>query len=397
MISQIIVVFLKEMKSILRDKKTFLFGLIVPFLLVPSMLMIIDYSMKILQNQVVRSINISIDNKDNSFYNFCLAQDNINIIDANDTNKAISAYVKVDADIDQKILASEPFNIEVVNANSSMDSVMSISVLNTYIDVFEKEIIPYIKEKNYASDAERLKQIMLKLNVSNDVNEQVKQQVNEQNNSIDLSSLYFNMLVPMMLILYCCNGSSSVAMDMSAGEKERGTLEPLLSTGANRTSIILGKLMATTVIGVLSGMCTTLGLWGYVMISSSNNKIILSSLQMLSLLIIMLFTAMFFAAVNLTIGVYARSYKEAQTYFMPVSIISLLPTCFTYALDIANIKLEYMFIPIFNVVCIIKEIFAGAINYIHLLIVLISLLVYILLACCIMLKMFKKEEIVFRI
>ena len=205
------------------------------------------------------------------------------------------------------------------------------------------------------------------------------------------------MLLPMMIIFYCCIGSASTASDLSAGEKERGSLEALLSTGTSRTSIILGKLFATTIMGLISGLCTVLGLSAYLVISSGSQMALISFSGVLALLAVTLFTSMFFASLNLAIGIYSKSSKEAQTYLMPVSILSLIPTYFTYSMDLNSINMQYLCIPIVNVVCIIKEILAGVMNIAHLGIVALWLFVYTLIAFSFANYMFKKESVIFRI
>ena len=149
--------------------------------------------------------------------------------------------------------------------------------------------------------------------------------------------------------------------------------------------------------GAASGMFTVLGLWGYLLISSGASSHKISVLGMILLLVITLFISMTFSAINLMIGVYAKSYKEAQTYLMPVSLLCSIPSFFTYALDINSIGTPEMCIPIFNMVCIIKEVLAGVFNSAHLLTVFFWLLIYISISVWLTLRMFKKESVVFRI
>lgn len=401
MFKQILVVFFKEMKDLLRDKKTFLFGLIIPLLLLPIILFIIDYSMNSSQKQISNNISIGINNANNSFYEFCSADDSINTLIVDNPKSEmesgrISAYITINENLDEDILNKKEINLDIDFNTSSINSMMSAPLVAYYKELFST-IADYLVKNNYASSVEELKKMMADKDVIKIFKETYPYQALEQGLNIDTSSLYFNMLVPMMLILYCCIGSSSTASDLSAGEKERGTLEALLSTGANRTSIIIGKLFATTAMGLISGLCTVIGLSVYLVISSGASVVKLSISELLTLLVITLFTAMFFAAVNLTIGVYARSSKEAQTYLMPVSIISILPTYFTYTLDASQIGIEYLSIPIMNIVCIIKEVFAGSVSYLHLGIVIAWLIVYISIAFSLTARLFKKESVVFRI
>lgn len=400
MFKNAIIVFIKEMKDILRDKKTFLFGLIIPFLLIPTMLFAIDYSMNFFQGGKDNQVYVAINNKENSFYRFCTAHQNIKFVDTDNPQAAlnsgrISAYINIQDNIDDDIINKKNIDIDVEFGTSSLGSMLSASAIGYYKELY-LALIQYITDNDYAKNVEELRALAEDKELNQNLTEIYPYQ-GSQDIGFNTSSLYFNMLVPMMLILYCCIGSSSTASDLSAGEKERGSLEALLSTGASRTSIIVGKLFATTVMGLISGLCTVLGLSTYLMISSDSQMSQVSVADVLALLATTLFTSMFFAAVNLAIGVYSKSSKEAQTYLMPVSIISLIPTYFTYSMDLNSINLKYLCIPIVNVICIIKEILAGVLNFSHLGIVIAWLIVYIAIAFSLTAHMFKKESVIFRI
>ncbi len=400
MFKNAIIVFIKEMKDILRDKKTFLFGLIIPFLLIPTMLFAIDYSMNFFQGGKDNQVYVAINNKENSFYRFCTAHQNIKFVDTDNPQAAlnsgrISAYINIQDNIDDDIINKKNIDIDVEFGTSSLGSMLSASAIGYYKELY-LALIQYITDNDYAKNVEELRVLAEDKELNQNLTEIYPYQ-GSQDIGFNTSSLYFNMLVPMMLILYCCIGSSSTASDLSAGEKERGSLEALLSTGASRTSIIVGKLFATTVMGLISGLCTVLGLSTYLMISSDSQMSQVSVADVLALLATTLFTSMFFAAVNLAIGVYSKSSKEAQTYLMPVSIISLIPTYFTYSMDLNSINLKYLCIPIVNVICIIKEILAGVLNFSHLGIVIAWLIVYIAIAFSLTAHMFKKESVIFRI
>lgn len=384
---QALVVFFKEMKCLMRDTKTFVFGIFLPLILVPSMLFIIDFSMKGTQNKLADNVNIAISNKNNSFYTFCSAQDILTIVDVVDPQKSldsgeISAYVTIDEDIDEKVIENRNYNFDIKYSDSSVNSMMCIPIVKQYENSYK-----YVLE-NYKFDS------VENLNKAFDTKIDFSEET--QFPQIDTSSLYFNILVPMMLILYCSMGSTGTAIELSSGEKERGTFEPLLSTCANRSGIILGKLFATTAMGVASGLCTALGLCGYLLVSSSSSKLNVSIPGMLLLLLIIILTSMFFSSINLLIGMYSKSSKEAQIYLMPMSLISLIPTFFTFAMDISQITYTHLSIPVYNIICIIKEILAGIVNFAHIGITASWLILYVSVSLLFTLKLFKKENILFR-
>ena len=187
----------------------------------------------------------------------------------------------------------------------------------------------------------------------------------------------------------------NTALNLSVGEKERGTFEPLLSTGARRTALITGKLLATTSMGVLNGFFTVFGFAIFSIISA--HSFTFNFEQIFALVLITALISLFFSAINFTFGTYARSTKEAQTYVTPLSLIIMIPSFFSLSGEVSNISFAKLSIPILNITYIIKEILAKNINYSHLLIVSLWIFFYSGLIFEIIRRMFKKESVIFRI
>lgn len=384
-----VTVFLKELKCIIRDKKTFWMISFLPFVLVPVMLLIINFSAKNLENNMGKNITVGISSKDNTFYDFLSVQKAVTVVDIIDPVKSLNsgeivAYIITDDNLDEKFLAKENFTIDIKYNDSSVNSKIAMVVLPQYESAFR-----YIGE-NY--NFENIQSFKEKISEDLDLSDQMPQDI-----SSDDGTMYFNMLVPILLVIYCWMGSSTVASELTAGEKEKGTLEPLLSNGVERTALIIGKIAATAAIGVISGMSNVLGLGVYLLISSSFGKVGMSVFDLLALLFVAILASVFFSSVNIMLGIYARSSKEAQTYFMPTLLAYLIPTFFTYTLDISKINMVQLSIPVYNIICVIKEIMASSLNIMHLGIVTAWFIVYISIAYFVTIKLFKREEVVFRI
>ncbi|MCL2312529.1 MAG: ABC transporter permease subunit [Firmicutes bacterium] len=390
MFEQTLVIFFKEIRNLTRDRKTFIMSMMIPFILVPLILFIIGFSMNSFQNKGMEQIPVAFSNTDNFFYDFCKAQSNIKIVDYNDKDLKLGkifVYVKVSDDFNLNVSEGNDFDISFHHSDT-MKSAISKNLFLQYKDFFKNfclEIKNYNSKNNTKLTNEQIRKILsqdLEINL-------------DQGTDINLSSVYFNILAPVMLILYSYIGSSSFSSDMTAGEKERGTLEPLLSTNVDRNAIVYGKLAAASSMGIISSLCTGLGLFLYVFLSAGKFVFGISSISILFLITIL--TSTFFAALNLTIGIYSKSFKETQIYMAPMSIICLLPSYFVYFLDAYSINLFYFSIPILNIACIMKELLSGIINIFHVGIVLIWLLVYILLSTYTISFMFKKEKVIFRV
>lgn len=389
MISNALTVFLKELKCMIRDKKTFWMISLLPFVLIPLMLLTINFSTQNLENNMGKNMTVGISSKDNTFYDFLSVQKALTVLEVTDPQKSLNsgeivAYITTDNNLDEKFLKKEKFTIDIQYSDSSINSKMAMAVLPQYESTFR-----YISENYDFDNINSFKEkISSELDVSDDLGVDI---------SSDNSMIYFNMLVPVLLVIYCWMGSSTVAAELTAGEKEKGTLEPLLSNGVERTSLIIGKIAATTAMGVISGMSSVLGLGVYLLISSSFGKVGMNVLDLLALLFVAILASVFFSSVNIMLGIYARSSKEAQTYFMPSLLVYLIPTFFTYTLDVNQINLTQLCIPVYNIICVIKEIMTSSLNIVHLGVVTAWFAVYISLAYFVTIRLFKREDVIFRI
>ena len=169
-------------------------------------------------------------------------------------------------------------------------------------------------------------------------------------------------LLTVFVFMLMLTGGLSVSMDSIAGEKERGTLETLLTTAAGRAEIVAGKLLV-----ILSVMLTItviqLGnlaayLWLRVIPLPADFVIELPPASLLALALLLLPLAAFAAVLLLTISGYSKSYKEAQLYFMPVYLLSLLPAA-AGAVPGLPLRSAIVAVPIANVSVAVRDVLMG--------------------------------------
>jgi sodium transport system permease protein len=134
--------------------------------------------------------------------------------------------------------------------------------------------------------------------------------------------------LPFLLFLML-SGGSIVAADAISGEKERGTLETLLTTGARRADIVRAKLLAVTAVGAAVAAVNILNLLVYVVLGvlelPPELAVAVSPLDLGLLLIFLLPVAVLVSSALLLVSGYAGSYKEYQIYFFPVFLVFLVP------------------------------------------------------------------------
>lgn len=383
------VVFIKEIKNAFRDKKTLFATILFPLLFTTIILFATDHLFDRDETKDVK-YNIAANNVNNSFMralqktdSFVVKKVNEKSVEESIRSEKILVYFVIDKDFDHGLHTSDQSNKMKIIAKyngSSIRSLEALSAVTSFSDEFNKFAMDQQLSK-YNITASSLK----KLSIHED-----------DISSATTSSVSVNLIIPMMLLLYCCLGAAGTATEVTAGEKERGTLEPLLASGASRSGIVLGKIFATALIGMIAGIFSVSGVLAYCIVSRS--KVVVISLPLIiSLMAIAAVTSVFFAAIHLMLGIYSRSNKESQTYSSLLEFVALAPSVFTYMLDLNNVPVFYYFVPLLNTSCIIKEGISGVFNLSHILLSFFTLIVCTALIFFISVLMFKKEKVIFRI
>jgi sodium transport system permease protein len=211
-------------------------------------------------------------------------------------------------------------------------------------------------------------------------------------------------LIPYVFVIFMLTAAMNVGIDLSAGEKERGTLETLLSSPATRFEIVVGKFLVITFVAITSALAAMAG--GYLVVrfglgeeippelmevvwSVFNFKVI----AMLATLLIPL--AAFFSSAVLAIAILAKSFREAQGSLMPLMLVVIVPVLLGVLPGI-ELNARTALVPILNVSLATKDVISGTINPLHLAISYASLFALAGLSLWFCVKWFNREETLFR-
>jgi len=215
----------------------------------------------------------------------------------------------------------------------------------------------------------------------------------------------FGGLVPYFIIFLCLTGAMYPAMDLTAGEKERGTMETLLCCPAARTDIVLGKfLMVLTgslgaVVLSLVSMGVTVAaagsLWGPGAALPAGLAISIDPLGVLGVLAMVVPVAVLFSALLFTISLFAKSFKEAQSYLTPLLLIVILPAM-AAMLPGVELSARLAAVPILNVSLVSKEMLSGVWHWGYIAVIFGSTALYAAAALAVAVMMFRREDVVFR-
>lgn len=213
-------------------------------------------------------------------------------------------------------------------------------------------------------------------------------------------------LTPYMVILLAMIGAMYPAMDLTAGEKERGTMETILCSPVARTDLVLGKFLvvlstslATAILTVLvmavSFMFAKDALAGLPPDRIALFHISIDSKAALAIIAIVLPVCVFLSALQLAICLFAKSFKEAQSYLSPLMILIIFPSLGSMLPGI-ELNAKLAMIPILNASLATKEILSGSYQWGYITLTFLSSCFYAAIALAAAVWLFNREEVLFR-
>ena len=169
-------------------------------------------------------------------------------------------------------------------------------------------------------------------------------------------------LLPVMLLLWAMTGAFYPAIDLCAGEKERGTLETLLSSPAERSEIVLGKLLTVMLFSMLTAVLNliSIGITAWLVFSQRPEFALPSPSAIGWLALALVPIAALFSALCLALAAFARSSKEGQYYLMPLMLVTM-PLAVMPMSGGVELNLGNSLIPVSNVVLLLRMLLEG--NY----------------------------------
>ena len=378
--NNVIVTLKKELKLIIRDKKSLLMMAITP-LFIPIFVILMSYvyeeltvNTKDKTYEVGVNYNLSEEEKE-------LSNKEIKYIKYNDKTELEKAYKN------NKIIAyiiKEENNYNIYANTQSEDG----SIITTYIMSYLENYNNYLGQSYLVNNNIDINKVYN--NISYNVNE------------IKGESIFGNQIILMAItftIMSITLSSIYTSTDTTAGEKERGTLETILTFPIKRKDLVLGKYLAISISGLITmiiGIILSIISLYYVKNNFSiyENVIFNINIKTIVLTSIILLTYTFFiSGVCITIASFTKTFKEAQSSLTPISLI----TCVPMFLEILNINITngLSFIPIINHTIMVDNILTGTINISNILITIISSIIYIILLLIFINKMYKSERILF--
>jgi sodium transport system permease protein len=393
----ILTIFKKELIDTLRDRRTLITMVVFPLLLFPVIFGLVTKlqisQAKKAQEKILR-IGLQRHGNAEAFSQMLSARHGLRVIE-NILADSVHALIRNDS-LDAAFVFAEDFDRQV--------EALAAGKLEMYFESTEDENITKMRLLDLTRDFERklIAARFSKLNLDEKMIKAVR--VNE----IDIATFkerggkLMGGFLPYIFVIFCFLGSMYPAIDLGAGEKERGTLETLLTSSASRLQILLGKFGVIVLTGVLSAAIGILGLYMGIRQNKEVPQALLDAIlgilepQSIALVLSLLLPlTIFFAAFLLSLSIFAKSFKEAQSIVSPLTIVVILPVAVGLIPGI-TLNATTALIPILNVSLATKEIIAGTISPGLLTLVYVSLIVLATISLYGCSKWFEREETIFR-
>lgn len=386
-----LIVLKKELSDIFRDKKTIITTILLPIIIYPLMFGLMSFATKDMQKDAKENLSIGVVDTGNSSISKLLNdKGNINIVTDGDLNKKlkdgdISLIIEVPDGFDNDINNQTVSDLKIIFDDSSNKSSITMGILKDIFNEYHSSLVN-----------ERIVKAGLDTDFINPFNIKQVAASTDTEEGAGIGSIILNML-PTIIIILLFSPTISIAADLGAGEKERGTLEPLLSTSTNRLSILWGKVASICIVSLVTLVASIAAMGISMKFFIKNMSLsIMPPKALIAIAFFCLLALIALSALNMAVSIYARSMKEANSYLgvlmIPVMMLSYLP----FMMDGKSIKFLYFNIPITNSICVMKECIVGIFDFKHIALVTIWNIIYIALALIFTKSMFSKEKVIFR-
>lgn len=197
----------------------------------------------------------------------------------------------------------------------------------------------------------------------------VKRQFVDGRADVNIDTSLWSKVLPFVLLIWAVTGAFYPAIDLCAGEKERGTLETLLTSPAQRGEIVMGKLLTVMVFSMITAVLNlvSMGVTGFVVMRNLGALPQMANVgppplaSLFWLVLILIPVSALFSGVCLALAAFARSTKEGQYYLMPVILVTM-PLILLPMAPSAELNLGSSLIPVSGIVLLMRSTMEGTIG-----------------------------------
>ena len=403
-LSRILVVMRKELIDFVRDWRTVLAMILVPLLIFPAIFIALplflqgeaaelsSYELTVeVQGELSDNLSAHLDD-----YNLIIVESDLTITESlsdpgddssrinskqgNMTIHAILRLVKVDSN------ASESWNYAIISdSTNELSYEARIRTLDA-VNAWEEDVINATLMQNNLTRDETFDPI----NWDGDFSEA------DVASGGELAAMGLAMFIPLVVAMWTTTAAIQPSIDLTAGERERGTMEALLCTPTARSDLLFGKWLAVATVASVSVLGQMAGLLFAInfLTSGGLEAPSISTTGVLLLLLSVILFAVFVVAIELAVAVRAHSVREAGSILGPMVLVFIGPTLFAQFVNLEGIEAWWFILPVFNITLAMREALMGIYDPMHIFMWISTSLAYAIGAIWWASKQFNREDLV---
>jgi sodium transport system permease protein len=389
----ILTIWAKELRDTLRDRRTLWAMVVMPIVLMPVMILGVGYMAARQEQKRAEHIgSVMVAGADNSLALVRALRESkaIRVVVGKDLrsgvrSETVDAGLDIPAGFDRSIGREEPALLVIYKDSTRQLSDATVAKLGLVIKQFTEKVV-----------SRRLGERGIKTQILDVA--QVK--THDVATKREISGFVLSMVLPMFLVLWTIAGGMYTAMDVSAGEKERKTLESLLMTPATKLQVVFGKFLAVLTTSMVSVALALGSLYisfaAFLGKMTSAMRVTIEPTGLLLMLGVGVLLSCMFSALLLAVSILAKSFKEAQNYVTPLYLVSFLPMVFLNTIPDLRPTTAMFLIPAFNAMFLFKETLMGDYVASHILVTLLSLILAAAASIAVAARQFGRESVLFR-
>ena len=383
--NRILITIKKELRGIIRDKKSLMMMLVTP-ILIPIFILLFSYMYETMldKDESTNTYNIGVNYTYTKEEKKSLKELNLNIKQYKSKNELQDSYKK--GKIDLYVIKSNN-NYKIYENESNQNSIYATSIYTKYLDSINK----------YLGDT-----YLDSINASKD---KVYNNITYEYNKLEGKTDFVNQVIStglMFVVMAITLTSIYSATDATAGEKERGTLETLLTFPIKKEELLTGKSLAITISCIITTILSLILTVISLKISSNifsfykDAVININMTTLLLALIIMISYSFFISGACIAIASFSKTFKEAQSALTPLSFTVMIPMF----LEILDIKLNscLSLIPVISHTMLLEQVICNTLTtttIINIFLMFTSTILITIIIIKIITKVYKSEKILF--
>lgn len=370
----------KELREMFRDKKSLCMMLIIP-IFIP--LLVIGMS-ALFESQM----NMPITEYNTIGFDYELNEVEESIIESLEINAVVDTKENLEEKFNNGEIAlfiTKENNVYTINGDDTDTATYATNLAESYFNAYKEYLQTDYLANNNVNPEDVLNIIVLEENISVEEN---------------FFSSYVMNYAFLFIIMAITVSATYPATDATAGEKERGTLETLLTFPIKSKDIIIGKFLSVSLSSMITGLLSLI--LAILSLKIANNmfsiyeevNLMLPASSLIFAIIVIIAYSFLISGLCIAIASSSKTFKEAQSALTPLTFISFFPGMIAFMIGITTTNL-FALIPFLNYTLIFTDIINGTINYVHILLMLLSTIIIIAIVLKVIIKQYKSERVLF--